>query len=69
MFGGVAGLRVLDVSKRRFTIFFTVEQPEKTLPPKMTVLRHFETSEILNPTRKRNVTEDRFSAKHIHRQL
>jgi hypothetical protein len=37
MFGGVAGVRILDVSKGRFNIFFTTNQPEKFLPPKMTI--------------------------------
>jgi len=51
MFGSVAGFRVVDVSEGRFTLFFTVNQLEKTLPPKMTIPRLFETSGTLNPTK------------------
>jgi hypothetical protein len=62
MFGVVAGFRVVDVSEGRFTIFFTVNQLEKTLPSKMTIPRPFETSGTLSLTKQRNVAEDRFSA-------
>jgi hypothetical protein len=55
MLGGVAGVRFLDVSKRRFIIFFTVNQPDKFFFPKdkgTTTLRNVGNP---NPTKQRNI--------------
>jgi hypothetical protein len=58
MFGSVVGVRVLDVSKYRCSVFFTVNQSEKTLPPNMTVICCPETSVQNYHSNLRNIPEE-----------